>query len=269
MTLNTPKRILLPVPQLQELKGWYFDTTRFQINHSGRRSYKTELIKRRVVNLAQNPWDSKWGTWRAKIAEPRYCFAAPIYNQVKKIYWRDLISMIPDWAFYPNKDRGISYSELNIRLKNNVEIFLAGMDKPERIEGPPLAGIVMDEYANMRKDTWGAHVRPALSDVDGWAAFIGVPEGMNHYHELVEKADRHIIARKADNLPPHWSIHHWHSKIVLLKEELEAALEEMDPDTFDQEFGGDFVLFRGISDRFGKQGSGNCSSYQSYFAFAT
>lgn len=153
--------------------------------------------------------------------------------------------MIPDWCFYPNKDRGVSHSDCVIRLINNVEIFLASMDRPERIEGPPLSGIVLDEFGNMKKDTWGAHVRPALSDTNGWAAFIGVPEGMNHYQELVEKAEQHIIARKAENLPPHWSIHHWHSKIVLSKDELDASLQEMDPDTFDQEYGGEFVYFRG------------------------
>jgi hypothetical protein len=119
------------------------------------------------------------------------------------------------------------------------------MDKPERIEGPPLAGIVLDEFGNMKPHTWSAHVRPALADINGWAAFIGVPEGRNHYYELVEKAEQHIVARKADNLPPNWSIHHWHSKTVLSAEELQAALDEMDQLTFDQEFGGEFVYFHG------------------------
>ena len=245
MTQPQPPRRHIPVPQLQELRDYFHDTTRFQINHSGRRSYKTELIKRRTIAIALDPWNPKWGALGATTAEPRYCFAGPIWQQTKKIYWRDVVSMIPDWAFHPNKDRGVSHSDLVIRLRNGVEIFLAGMDKPERIEGPPLSGIVMDEYANMKKQTWGEHVRPALSDIGGWAAFIGVPEGRNHYYDAVEKAEQHIVQRRADDLPPNWSIHHWHSKIVLSGEELDAALGEMDDLTFAQEFGGEFVYFHG------------------------
>jgi hypothetical protein len=60
-----------------------------------------------------------------------------------------------------------SESELVIPLWHGGEIFLVGMDKPERIEGAPVDGGVLDEYGNMKPQAWGENVRPALSDRDG------------------------------------------------------------------------------------------------------
>ena len=67
---------------------------------------------------------------------------------------------------------------------------MVGLDKPERIEGQPWDGGVLDEYANMKAHAWGANVRPALSDRLGWCDLIGVPEGRNHYYDLHVSASR-------------------------------------------------------------------------------
>lgn len=45
-------------------------------------------------------------------------------------------------------------------------------------------GVILDEVADMRPEVWGEIVRPALSDRNGWACFIGTPKGMNLFYDL-------------------------------------------------------------------------------------
>lgn len=131
---------------------------------------------------------------------------------------------------------------LTIPLWHGGELFVMGMDRPERIEGPPLDHIVLDEYANMKATAWPAHVRPALSTKGrpGSADFTGVPEGRNHFFDLAQLAK----ALKADPSSD-WDHHHWHSREILAASEIEAAMRDLDERTFDQEYGGEFVLFSG------------------------
>jgi hypothetical protein len=82
-----------------------------------------------------------------------------------------------------------SESELSIEGINGSVIQVVGMDKPERIEGVPWDGGILDEFGNMKKKAWYEHVRPALSDRLGWCDLIGVPEGRNHYYDLAKEAE--------------------------------------------------------------------------------
>lgn len=207
---------------------WY-ENYRFPVVPSGRRSGKTEIAKRRTVKAALI------GT---RYSRARFFLGAPVYRQAKKIFWQDVLDLIPDWGYYPNKARAISHSELVVRLGPASEIHVVGMDKPERIEGPPWDGGVLDEYANMRPETWQANVRPALSDRRGWCWFIGVPEGRNHYYELYRKAKR----KKGKG---GWKVYHWFSADILPPEEIEAAKDDMDSLTYQQEYEGSFVTFQG------------------------
>jgi hypothetical protein len=129
-------------------------------------------------------------------------------------------------------------SELTLRLITDAEITVLGMDVPERVEGRPLDGIVLDEYGNMKEEVWTDHVRNALITVGrppGWAWFIGVPEGRNHYWRLC------VEAETRDD----WRVFHWHSNTVITKEEDDALKAELDPMIYDQELGGSFVGFQG------------------------
>src|SRR3972149_10741470 len=123
---------------------------RFKLVAAGRRSGKTELAKRRLVLalIEKKEWP-----------DPRYFAAAPTREQAKRIFWKDLKALIPKrWI------KRVSESELSITTKFGSELFIVGLDKPERIEGVAWDGAVMDEYANMRANAWKENVRPGLSD---------------------------------------------------------------------------------------------------------
>lgn len=112
------------------------------------------------------------------------------------------------------------------------ELWVVGLDKPQRIEGTPWDGGVLDEYANTRPSAWTENIRPALSDRLGWCWFIGVPEGLNHYKDLVDYA--------RSGADPEWGVYTWPSADILPAKELQAARRVLDPRTYRQEYEASF-----------------------------
>ena len=203
---------------------WHSDA-RFCVIAAGRRSGKTEIGgKRKPIKKAFA---------KMKFIDSRYAFTAPTYSQAKLIFWNDLKRFIPIsmLACRPSE------SELTIKLVTGTELFVAGMDKPERLEGPPLDGIVITEFANIKPSAWMMNVRPALSDRNGWAIIEGVPEGRNHFYNLSLKA--------GEPGNKEWDYFHWISADILPPEEIEAAKNDLDELTYRQEYEASFLNFEG------------------------
>ena len=199
---------------------------RFQIVPAGRRSGKTELAKRKLVLKAIS---------FTGFSNGRFVAAAPTRPQAKDIFWEDLKAMVPPALIVGRP----SETELKIKLWQGAHIQVLGMDAPERIEGPALDGGVFDEYGNMKPRAWSQNIRPALSTEGrlGWAIFTGVPEGRNHYYRMRNLA----IANKSGD----WYHNTWKSSEILSPQEIEDAKEDMDRQTFLQEYEADFLNFGG------------------------
>lgn len=202
---------------------------RFNVIPAGRRSGKTELAKRKLVRHALR------GTG---YDDPRYFAAAPVRDQARAIFWSDLKALVPP-AFIDGSPRE---SELCIMLVTGAQIWVVGLDRPERIEGRPWDGGILDEYANMKPDAWGEHVRPALSDRLGWCDLIGVPEGRNHYHDVYRRAVADY-AEKGE--AAEWRAYQWHSADILPASEIASARADLDELTFRQEYEADWIEFAG------------------------
>lgn len=210
-------------------RAFYTSQHRFNVVPAGRRSGKTEIAKRRLVRRSVRG---------SQHDRPRYFAAAPTRDQAKRIYWADLKRMVPKDAM-----RGLpSETELVIPLWHGGELCVVGLDKPERMEGAPWDGGVLDEYANMKAQAWGENIRPALSDRAGWCDLIGVPEGRNHYYDTAQRAQAELAERQDAS---EWGYFHWKSADILPASEIEAAKRDLDALTFDQEYGASFVNFEG------------------------
>jgi len=138
-----------------------------------------------------------------------------------------------------------SKSELVIKLENDAEIHVVGLDEPSRIEGVPWDGGVIDEIADTKPKTWESHVYPALNTENPlkpnyapWCWLIGVAEGRNHYYDLAE------YARTAQD--PEWGYYSWYSSAVLSADKIAAAQRVMDPMTFRQEYEASFEQAEGV-----------------------
>lgn len=131
--------------------SYYNCARRFIIAPAGRRSYKTEIAKRKGVRRAMF----------SRRQNALFMFAAPIRQQAKDIFWQDLLDMVPHDLRYDRRD-----TELSFKLKHNdAKLQVVGMDKPMRVEGKIIDGIVLDEFGNMKETAWKEHVLPSLSNL--------------------------------------------------------------------------------------------------------
>jgi len=162
-----------------------------------------------------------------------FFFGAPTRSQAKAIAWADIKALA--------KPVTISHSEgeMWVRLMTGSEIHVLGMDRPERVEGRPWHGGVLDEFGNMKFSAWNENLKPALTDTKGWCWFVGVPEGRNHYFELSE------YARLSGD--PEWADYCWFSADVLDPVEVEKERQRMDDRTFKQEYQGSFESYGGLA----------------------
>lgn len=175
-----------------------------------------------------------------KYPDGMFIAAGPTWTQAKNIFWRDLKNLVPEWA-----KTGTSESLLHIYLRNGAQIAVVGLDKPERVEGTPIDGGVIDEIGNVHRSAWTDHVRPMLTDRDGWMDLIGVPEGRNHYYDLATEAELDESGE--------WGYYHWTTEEILhlykgldkARLEIASAKRDLDELSYAQEYLGSFVHFEG------------------------
>jgi hypothetical protein len=219
---------LKDIPEQLALMNAVPSGCRFPVVPAGRRSGKTERAKRFLSKQA--------------IANPgeMYFAAAPTYSQAKKIFWDDLKALTLS-ASHPRKP---SETELKIFLPNDTEIQVVGLDKPERFEGSPWTGGVIDEVADLRESSVQENIMPALNTVNptrpnyrAWCWFIGVPDGLNHYYRMAQHAEH--------GNDPDWRLFHWKSADILPPDVIEAAKRTMSARQYKQEYEASFEVATG------------------------
>lgn len=200
----------------------FFDDTRFRVVVAGRRFGKTflstfELLRAALDGKEKNCW-----------------YVAPTYKAAKEIAWDMLVSALP--AEYISKS---NETTLTVKLRNGSTISLKGAEKPDNLRGRALDFVVLDEFADMRKEAWFEVIRPSLSDRLGSALFIGTPKGRNHFYDLWTKgADKE----------PDWSSFQYTTVEGgnVPASEVEQAKRDLDERTYQQEYEARFVNYSGI-----------------------
>ncbi|MBL8780058.1 MAG: hypothetical protein JNL06_03855 [Alphaproteobacteria bacterium] len=120
---------------------------------------------------------------RLQRPEPRFAYIAPYFAQAKDIAWsylRQFTTSIPGASRHEG--------ELRVDLPNGGRVRLYGADNYERMRGIYLDGVIIDEFGDIDPRAWAEVLRPALSDREGWAVFIGTPKGRNHFWETWNQA---------------------------------------------------------------------------------
>jgi hypothetical protein len=107
-----------------------------------------------------------------------------------------------------------------------------GLDKPERIEGDPWDGCVIDESSDIRPKTFDRSIRPALSDRKGWAWRIGVPKrfgcGAAEYRKFYEACKNGTY--------PDGAAFSWPASDILDPEECKHARETLDAKDYHEQY---------------------------------
>ena len=156
--------------------------------------------------------------------EPRFAYIAPTYQQAKDVAWSYLKEYT---ASIPGVEK--SETELSVTLPHNqARIRLYGAENYERLRGLYIDGVVIDEAGDIDPRAWAEVIRPALSDRQGWATFIGTPKGRNDFHRIftraVQEPDWYAAELKA-------------SKTKLIPDaELDDARKTITPEQYAQEY---------------------------------
>ena len=160
-----------------------------------------------------------------------FVFCAPYLKQAKAIAWTRIKSKLK--PMIGTDAVTINESELSVTFgHNNAVIRIFGADNGEAMRGVRLDGCVLDEFAIFKPGVWEDIIQPTLSDRNGWAIFIGTPNGVNAFSELFYKAQK---------LPD------WHSAIytvydtdAVIASEVERLRRDMTETSFSREYLCDF-----------------------------
>lgn len=164
------------------------------------------------------------GALTSQRENPRFAYVAPLYTQAKDVAWTYVKQFT---AGLPGVET--NESELRVDLPNGGRVRLYGAENYDRLRGIYLDGVILDEYADMDPRVWPEVIRPALSDREGWATFIGTPKGENGFYDVMQRA-------KAE--PEDWfSVTLRASETGIVAErELDDARKMMTPEQFEQEY---------------------------------
>lgn len=150
---------------------------RFSVYAVHRRAGKTEMAIMELINSAM----------KFTLDSGLFVYIAPLLKQSKSIAWTRLKKILEPIAV--TGAYSINESELSITFKRNgAQIRLFGGDNFDALRGVRLDGAVIDEVAQIRPELWQDVVQPALSDRQGWALFIGTPNGINLFSQLYYRA---------------------------------------------------------------------------------
>lgn len=189
------------------------ERSRFVVVVAHRRFGKSVLAINHLIREATN----------SDRERPRYAYIGPTYSQGKAIVWDYL-------KHYAGPIPGVRFNESELRadFPNGGQVRIYGADNPDSLRGLYLDGAVLDEVGMMRSRVWGEVVRPALTDRNGWAMFVGTPNGQNLFWELRNRA------AQGDG----WELHEFRASEtgVLPEAELNDARRTMSDDAYLQEF---------------------------------
>lgn len=190
--------------------------------HKRRQRWSCIVAHRRAGKTVACVMDLVDAALRCKKPNPRFAYMAPYYRQAKDVAW----SYLKGFAL-PIPGATINESELRIDLPTGGRVRLYGADNYEAARGLYFDGIVLDEYADWDPRAWTSVIRPALSDREGWATFIGTPKGKNDFYDINERAKREG----------------WFTSVLRASEtgivpqtELDDARSMMTPEQYEQEY---------------------------------
>lgn len=211
------KRIIIPYTPRPQFIAYHERTERFAKIVAHRRFGKTvgcmnDKVKQAISNTREFP-------------PPRYSYIAPTYTQAKDVAWGYLKHYSA-----PIPGIKISESELWVEYPNGARVRLYGADNYDRMRGLYNDGVTIDEPAQMDPRAWPEVIRPTLSDYQGWASFIGTPQGRDWFYKI----DRD---EKGEELPGWFRLTLKASETGIIQpEELESLRHGLSDEQYAQEF---------------------------------
>ena len=168
-----------------------------------------------------------------KSKNPLFGYIAPYRSQAKSVAWGYLKEYTRDIRLKEPNEADLEVTVINPKNPDGAKIRLFGADNADAMRGLGFDGVIMDEFGDFKPSVWGLVVRPALSDKQGWAVFMGTPKGKNQFW------DAYCDARKS---PDEWYALRLTAdeSQILPESELSALRAQLSPDQYMQEYGCSF-----------------------------
>jgi len=198
---------------------------RFKIIRAGRRSGKTTLEAEDMCFDAISKKDRN------------IIYIAPNQLQARKIIWEIFKKRLNGIAKFNEQRLEIKIPTIDNGFSN---IFVAGWENRENFRGRNADKIVFDELDTMKNFFlgWQEIFRPALTDTSGKAIFVGTPKKENPNLRRLEK----LAETDSDYECFHFATD---DNLYIPKLEIEKAKEELDHETYKQEFLAEYVENQG------------------------
>lgn len=197
------------------------NSKRFTVASCGRRFGKTTIAIRQIC-------------YEARLPNKEIYYVSPSYRMSKTIVFRKLKEKLLDLRWV----KKINETEMTFTLINNSTISLKGADNYDSLRGVGLDFLVMDEAGDIEPEAFFEVLRPALSDKQGKALFLGTPKGFNWFKDIFDLAEQY---------PNEWASFQFTTLDggQVPEEEIEAARRTLDFKTFSQEYEATFQNFTG------------------------
>lgn len=193
----------------------FSDHHRFKVVVAGRRCGKT---RNSVVTLIVKGLECNEKT-------AGILYVAPTQQMARVLTWDLLLDLGQPVIAKSNVNNG------EIKLINGVTIYIRGADNPDSLRGMKLYYAVMDEFKDVKPQTWELIIRPALSDMRGGALFIGTPEpGVSLFRDYFD-----LGMSGSDEEWKSWHLTTLDNELIDPRE-IEAAKRSMSTFAFKQEY---------------------------------
>lgn len=125
---------------------------------------------------------------------------APTYGMLKDASFRSFMELAEQMHFIRNVNR----SDLRVTLGNGAEVLFRSADEPERLRGPNLSGVWLDEASVMQEDAYSIVIACLREGGEqGFLSATFTPKGKQHWTYKVFAADSPDVelfhARTLDN----------------------------------------------------------------------
>lgn len=156
--------------------------TRFFIQEWHRRAHKTTLAIQLLIREC------------CRYEKAKYVYIAPTQVWAREVIWDDPTML---WDALPDKaemDWKANSQQMLVRFANGSLLKIGGSDKPDALRGIDADGVVPDEWALHKKETWSEIFRPIIAGKakpghrERWAMFIYTPKGDNHATQMFNVA---------------------------------------------------------------------------------
>jgi len=179
----------------------------------------------------------------------KYVYIAPTQVMARNIVWDDP-NMLR--AYLPNGVCDLNEQKMLVKFPNGSMLKIGGSDNPDSLRGIDAIGVVFDEWALIKENTWTEIFRPIKAgpvpphlgdDVFRWAMFLYTPKGVNHATMMFNHAacigdggslpDCGVAEKLLDN----WFASRVDGEFagLMTKDALASAKNDMTPVFYDQE----------------------------------